>query len=490
MSDIKTPCIVYFRSRYAERQADHFANKQQKAAQDALEARGYEVVGGFGDPEFAAPFLGFMEPRPGWQLALDAAAQKAVTVDRCALIVLRSDGIGDGDPFLPDWKLLREYSRLDMRVAEFSLHGHSTDTSLRSAHRYFERFIDMERERHAGSVIELGPTDNRHEIVLRRDSVRQVAHAYYANYDETPLHVRWQAYRTDMGREVHWPRAVDWERLTIPARSAIHLHTFVQGDPQSQMNWWRFKIGEKQETKVGNVLLSPRDLLSPSVSVDWYPFQPDPLGSEDFRWEDAPAIETRRLVFRNWRDNDLPQYEAICNSPEAMTYLGGQQSASEVAEDFEYFRELGRTGPTYWAVENKADGYLLGFCGVLKIEEEDSPLAGLWEIGWRFSPIAQGRAIALEAAQAVLHSAFTEWEISEVMCRIHVENYASRRLAERLGMQENRSVVEHNSCESEELIIYSMDENDHWRLGRSPSSLELAGHDHEFGPRVDFLDWE
>lgn len=456
MSNDKIPCIVYFRSRYAERRANHFANEQQKTAQDALDARGYEVLGGYGDPEFAAPFLGFMEPRPDWQLALDAAAQQAVANDRCALIVLRSDGIGDGDPFLPDSNLLREYARLDIRVAEFSLRGHPTDTPLSSAHRYFERFIDAERERHAGSIIKLGRTDNRNEIVLRRDPVRRVVHAYFANHDETSLHVRWQAYCTDMGRGVRWPRAVDWERLKIPARSAIHLYTFVQGDPQPQMKWWRFKIGEKRKTKVGNVLLSPQDLLTPSVSVNWYPFEPDPLGSDDFRWEDAPAIETRRLAFRNWRRDDLPQYEAICNSPEAMTYLGGQQSASEVADDFEYFRELGRAGPTYWAVENKADGHLLGFCGVLKIEEEDSPLVGFWEIGWRFSAIVQGRAIALEAAQAVLASAFTEWEISEILCRIHAENRASRRLAERLGMHENSSFVDYSSCEIEGLVIYSM----------------------------------
>ncbi|MCV0386104.1 MAG: GNAT family N-acetyltransferase [Nitrobacter sp.] len=479
MSNDKIPSIVYFRSRYAERRADHFANEQQRAAQDALDARGYEVVGGYGDPEFAAPFLGFMEPRPGWQLALDAAAQRAITDDRCSLIVLRSDGIGDGDPFLPDWKLLHDYARLDIRVAEFSLRGHPTDTPLTSAHRYFERFIDAERERQTGSIIELGRTDSRHEIVLRREPMRQVVHAYYANYDETPLHVRWQAYRTDINRKVHWPRAIDWERLTIPARSALHLHTFVQGDPQPQMKWWRFKVGEKRETRVGNVLLSPHNLLSPGVSVDWYPFEPEPLGSDDFRWEDAPAIETRQLAFRNWRKDELSQYEAICNSPEAMTYLGGQQSSSEVADDFEYFRELGSAGPTYWAVANRTDSRLLGFCGVLKIEEDDCLLAGSWEIGWRFSQVAQGQGIALEAAQAILHSAFSEWDISELVCRIHRDNRASRRLAERLGMRIDPSRVDEGQTDGDTLVVYRLNDDEYWRLGRGPSSLELIGSDHD-----------
>ncbi|MGB3752433.1 MAG: GNAT family N-acetyltransferase [Parerythrobacter sp.] len=474
MRDSKTPCIVYSRSRYAEKRADHFANEQQRAAESELKARGFEIVGKYGDPEFASPFLGYMEPRPAWQLALDAAAQKCVTIGSCALVVLRSDGIGDGDPFVPDLNLLREYARVDIRVAEFSLRGHSTDTPLRSAHRYLECFIDAERDSHANSIIELGRMHDRHEIVLRRDPLRQVVHAYYANYDESLLHVRWQAYRSEIGSERRWPCAVAWEDMTLPARSARHLHTFIQGDPQPQMEWWRFKIGEKRNTKVGNAMLSPHDLLTPGVTVDWYPYEPEPLGSDDFCWEGAPQIETRRLIFRNWRNDDLPQYDAICNSREAMTFLGGRLSAAGVADDFEYFRELGRSGPTYWAVERKMNDQLLGFCGVLKIEENCN-FAGSWEIGWRFARIVQGCGIAFEAAQAVLRSAFLEWGINKVICRIHPENSASRRLAERLGMQADPSLLDHSHSEGERLMVFSLNADEYWRLGRSPQSLKFVG---------------
>ena len=58
MGEKKTPCIVYTRSRYAERRADHFAGEQQSEAEEALLERGFEIVGRFGDPEFAAPFAG------------------------------------------------------------------------------------------------------------------------------------------------------------------------------------------------------------------------------------------------------------------------------------------------------------------------------------------------------------------------------------------------------------------------------------------------
>lgn len=398
-------------------------------------------------------------------MALAAAAEECVTGGSCALVVLRSDGIGDGDPFLPDWELLREYARVDIRVAEFCLRGHPRDTSLRSAHRYMELFINAERERHSGSIIELGRTENRHEIVLRRDPTRKVVHAYYANYDETLLHVRWQAYCTNIGREVRWPCAVDWEELHIPARSAKLLHSFFQGDPQPQMKWWRFKIGEKRGAKVGNVLLSPYDLLSASASVDWYPYEPEALGSHDFLWEGAPCIETRRLVFRNWRDHELPKYAALCNTLEAMTCLGGHRSAAEVAEESRHFRKLGRFGPTFWAVESKSDGQFLGFCGVQKINQEDCNSGSSWEIGWGFSSIAQGRGIAIEASQAVLRSAFLEWGISELLCRIHPQNHASRRLAERLGMRSDSSSVDDSHVKGGPPILYRLCNHEYWRLG-------------------------
>ena len=152
----KTPCIVYMRSRHDEARANHFACKQQVAAEEALGNRGFDIVGRYGDEEFAPPFSSHLEPRPAWQMALNPAAERCVTQGNCSLIVLRSDGIGKGDPFLPDRQLLVDYERVDIRLAELSLRGHSTDTSLAAANRYFSTFLEAERTKYAAHVIELG----------------------------------------------------------------------------------------------------------------------------------------------------------------------------------------------------------------------------------------------------------------------------------------------------------------------------------------------
>ena len=367
-------------------------------------------------------------------MALDAAAEECVRQGNCSLVVLRSDGIGDGDPFLPDRRLLAEYSRIDIRVAQFSLRSQATDTPLAAAHRYLNTFVESERTESYKHLIELGRSDDQHHVVLRRDPFRGIVRAYYANHGQEDLRVRWQAYAKDLAQDARWPRAVDWDELEIPPKSAIHLYSFVQGDPSPNMHWWRFKIGQDRETKVGNIIVAPQDLTAASLPVSWYAFEPDGLGSEDFCWEGAPRIETKRLVFRNWREQDFEQYNTVCNSSEATEFLGGPLGPAEVADDFDYFRELGLSGPTYWALERKSDDQIVGFCGVLVVEEDDSSVLGEWEIGWRFAVDAQGVGLAFEAASAVVRTAFEELGLSRIVCRIHTANTASRRLAERLGL--------------------------------------------------------
>ncbi len=485
MSEKKTPCIVYMRRRLSQPRANHFAHAQQVASEEALGERGFEVVGRYGDEEFAAPFAGHLEPRPAWQMALDAAAEICVTKGSCSLIVLRSDGIGDGDPFLPDHSLLTEYARVDIRVAQFSLRGDPSDTPLAPAHRDMNAFIEAERAEHFRQVIELGRSNSKQDLILRRDPFRKIVRAYYATHEDRSVCVRWQAYRKGMVQDSRWPRALAWEELEIPPRSAIHLQSFVQGDPSPQADWWRFKIGDGRDTKVGNLICTPQDLAAASLKVNWYSYEPEGLGPEDFHWEGAPRIETDRLVFRNWREEEVSQYDTICNSPEAMRFLGGQLSPQEVFDDLAYFLELGESGPTYWAIERKSDRQVVGFCGLLVVEEDEAFVAGEWEIGWRFASEAQGAGLAFEAASAVVQAAFEEWNLSRIVCRIHPANTASRRLAERLGLSLAPSCVGNSDPFESGSVLYFMtaemfrgvvDTHQHWKYCRQANSRILRGY--------------
>ena len=157
-----------------------------------------------------------------------------------------------------------------------------------------------------------------------------------------------------------------------------------------------------------------------------------------------------------------------------MRFLGGAQSDAESREDADYLKHLGLSGPTYWVLERKAEKEFIGFCGILAIEESDSPVAGEWEIGWRLCSDAWGEGYAFEAATAVVSAAFETWGIDKIVSRIHPRNVASRRLAERLGMRENKSRRHVPTGEDHFLFVYEMDEMQFWKTGRSPQTLETC----------------
>ena len=64
-------------------------------------------------------------------------------------------------------------------------------------------------------------------------------------------------------------------------------------------------------------------------------------------------------------------------------------------------------GFTFWAVERKADGELLGFCGLKIADTPGSPIEGMHEVGWRLREDAWGQGYAKEAAIASLDFAST-----------------------------------------------------------------------------------
>jgi len=140
-----------------------------------------------------------------------------------------------------------------------------------------------------------------------------------------------------------------------------------------------------------------------------------------------------------------------------MQFLGGVQSEAEIAEDIDYFSEQGKIGPTYWVVERIDDDAFLGFCGAIVVEEEDSPIKGEIEIGWRIRSDAWGNGYAYEAAAEVLRSLFEEMQVKSVVARIDQRNQASQRLAKRLGMTENEN-LRHAGDERQVLDVYTMDE--------------------------------
>jgi RimJ/RimL family protein N-acetyltransferase len=168
-------------------------------------------------------------------------------------------------------------------------------------------------------------------------------------------------------------------------------------------------------------------------------------------------LESARLVLRRLAPDDLPFFTRIHALPDVARnlYPGGRpRSPEETAAWLEATlasyeqRALG-----YLAVLRKADGALIGRCGLMDLAVEPTiPEHGLrkgWfgreeappgialtyecELGYTFDPTVWGQGFATEAACCVRDYARDVLRLSYVISAILPQNARSRRVAERAG---------------------------------------------------------
>jgi len=147
--------------------------------------------------------------------------------------------------------------------------------------------------------------------------------------------------------------------------------------------------------------------------------------------------ETERLRIRTWDFADRAEFNRLTNTPAVMRWLGGVADAETTNGAFErtdkYQREFGFT---FWIVERKSDGEMLGFCGLKRANAPGADLiAGEVEIGWRLREDAWGQGYAKEAAIKCLDLAFDRFAAPRVVAVTAEGNLPSQGLMIRLGMQ-------------------------------------------------------
>jgi RimJ/RimL family protein N-acetyltransferase len=149
------------------------------------------------------------------------------------------------------------------------------------------------------------------------------------------------------------------------------------------------------------------------------------------------VAETARLILRDWEDADEARFYAVMNTPAVMRRLGGTQTREGWHEAFERIRGFTRDfGHTFWIVEEKATGELLGFCGLKRVNAPGAgALTGTPEIGWRLRESAWGKGIAKEAAIASLDLGFARFGYDRIIAMTIAANVDSAGLMLRLGMK-------------------------------------------------------
>ncbi|MDB4942817.1 MAG: GCN5-related N-acetyltransferase [Labilithrix sp.] len=152
-------------------------------------------------------------------------------------------------------------------------------------------------------------------------------------------------------------------------------------------------------------------------------------------------LETERLVLREMTEADAVSLVALAANPNVLRYIPGEPPLVTEADALailrtrifpQYPRALGR-----WAVEVKATGENIGWCGVKHVAESDE-----YDIGYRLLEPAWGRGYATEAARATVAYARDHLPGERVVGKAMPENLASVRVLEKIGLVYEREVVE------------------------------------------------
>lgn len=146
-------------------------------------------------------------------------------------------------------------------------------------------------------------------------------------------------------------------------------------------------------------------------------------------------LESARLLLRQWRDEDLPAFAAMCADPQVMRYFPAPLSRLESAELIGRIRgHFAEHGFGAWALERKDSGAFIGFTG-LGIVGFEAAFTPAIEIGWRLAREHWGLGYASEAAWTALRCGFDRLSLDQVVAFTAVDNLPSEKVMQAIGMK-------------------------------------------------------
>jgi ribosomal-protein-alanine N-acetyltransferase len=145
-------------------------------------------------------------------------------------------------------------------------------------------------------------------------------------------------------------------------------------------------------------------------------------------------LETSRLILRRLEPEDLDSLWALYCDPEVSKYIpDAPRTYEEAREELEWHQHGDPKNPEFglWATINKESGEFIGRCGLLPwtIDQREEV-----EVAYLLARASWGQGLGTEAAQGIADYAFEKLNLSRLVCMIEPENYASIKVAEKIGM--------------------------------------------------------
>jgi RimJ/RimL family protein N-acetyltransferase len=158
--------------------------------------------------------------------------------------------------------------------------------------------------------------------------------------------------------------------------------------------------------------------------------------------------ETPRLRLRRLRRTDIDDVAAMVADPEQMRFYPAPKSRDEVGEWLAWNLGLYEEhGFGAWYLQSLPDNGFAGYCGLRPLL-----LDGRWEVelAWHVKKSHWNRGLATEAARISMQLGFDRFGLSRLVAIIHPDNRASRRVAQKLGMAEERRLIH----DGEPTVVY------------------------------------
>jgi ribosomal-protein-alanine N-acetyltransferase len=145
-------------------------------------------------------------------------------------------------------------------------------------------------------------------------------------------------------------------------------------------------------------------------------------------------FESERLLFRDWKPEDLPVFREMNEDPDVMRFFPKPLSWEETDAFYQrILTEFQAEGYSLFAVEMKRTKEFIGFIGFHKATFP-APFTPCTEIGWRLKASAWGQGFATEGASACLNYGFHELRLQEVVSFTAKINTPSENVMKKIGM--------------------------------------------------------
>jgi RimJ/RimL family protein N-acetyltransferase len=161
----------------------------------------------------------------------------------------------------------------------------------------------------------------------------------------------------------------------------------------------------------------------------------------------TPIPPTPRLLFRPLELADAAGMFALDSDPAVHRYLGGiggvpVSSLAQSEAVVEFIQAQYRThGIGRWAVLHRATGAFMGWAGLKLVTDEVNGHRNFYDLGYRFRPEYWDQGYGYEAAQAWLDYGFGVMELPAICAFVDVENVASCRILEKVGLRRGKAFV-------------------------------------------------